>query len=522
MQLISKHETSFYALCCIIIGFGLVSSAFLMSLGQILLLMIFLLTGDFQNKWRTLKQNTPFLLLISLFIIHLLGLTYTIDFESGVSDIKTKLPILIISLVLGSIASFSKELMILILRLFVIAVIVSSLVFIIYFQYQQSKGIVLDSRAIMNLVKISHIRYSYCIVMALVFCAYDWYENYTLSNYKIFTVNILTVIWLLFALIKLQSFNGFIALFLIVLGVAVKNAVQHKKLMIPMLLVFTFVGFLVFYAVNVEYKNFHIKQYVKKLPQKTMNGNAYTFTQNLFIEFNKYPFSYYCEDELRQQWAHKSNVNYEALNLHKTNIFPVLVRYLAFKNLSPDSLGVSKLTPYDIHLIEQGVSDDYTSHLNPFSKRIYFFIFEFINSEEIGYEGKSLILKAILWKTGFQMFINNFWTGAGTGSSKKLFKEKYSEETFLSTFKHCHNQYLTFGITLGIIGFVVGSSVLFLSYSYFKPLPIYIVCFLVLIHYAMFTEDMLNTQAGVTFYMYFNGLFLNHLALKKHATSKKT
>ncbi|MFD2512657.1 O-antigen ligase family protein [Pontibacter locisalis] len=74
----------------------------------ILLVIIWLLEGNWSAKWNNLKQNKWALIVIAFYALHILGLSYTTDLKAGLFDVEKKLPLLLFPLVLGS-TIFSKE-----------------------------------------------------------------------------------------------------------------------------------------------------------------------------------------------------------------------------------------------------------------------------------------------------------------------------------------------------------------------------------------------------------------------------
>lgn len=72
-----------------------------------------------------------------------------------------------------------------------------------------------------------------------------------------------------------------------------------------------------------------------------------------------------------------------------------------------------------------------------------------------------------------------------------------------------HNQYLSIGVAFGIVGLIWFLITLF--YPMFlqgKNVDYLYVTFLLIAVISFLTEDTLETQAGVTFYAFFNSFFL--------------
>ncbi len=87
---------------------GLSWSNFLMSLGQLVLAGNWILEGGFRAKWKTLKTEPLLWILCSLFLLHLIGLAWTVDFKYGFHDLGIKLPLLALPLILGTSPKLEK------------------------------------------------------------------------------------------------------------------------------------------------------------------------------------------------------------------------------------------------------------------------------------------------------------------------------------------------------------------------------------------------------------------------------
>lgn len=122
--------------------------------------------------------------------------------------------------------------------------------------------------------------------------------------------------------------------------------------------------------------------------------------------------------------------------------------------------------------------------------------------------------RLVVWKTGLELIKKKPLFGYGTGDVKYELVEKYKEYNYSHLVEHklnAHNQYIQMLIAIGIFG-----SIFFWLYLYF---PIFTpgffqnmlyVGFLGLILLNFTTESMLETQAGVVFYAFFNAmLFFN-------------
>lgn len=87
---------SLFLLSLIVIAIGLPSSKFLMSLGQFGVVLAWILKGEYQHSVKNFFTNKTLLVLSSLFLLHLIGLIYTQNFDYGLRDVRVKLPIFIL------------------------------------------------------------------------------------------------------------------------------------------------------------------------------------------------------------------------------------------------------------------------------------------------------------------------------------------------------------------------------------------------------------------------------------------
>jgi O-antigen ligase len=103
----------------------------------------------------------------------------------------------------------------------------------------------------------------------------------------------------------------------------------------------------------------------------------------------------------------------------------------------------------------------------------------------------------------------HFYTGVGTGDVKWSFKEAYEAYPIYIApeYRHrAHNQYITFLVTFGILGLLYFLLFLAKMLLYWRNYPLALF-FVVVAMISFFSEDTLETQAGVTFFSFFVGLF---------------
>jgi O-antigen ligase len=189
------------------------------------------------------------------------------------------------------------------------------------------------------------------------------------------------------------------------------------------------------------------------------------------------------------------------------------MRYLTSKNLPKDSFGVAQLTAQDVEQIENGIPNYKILLMNPLESRAYQVFCEYQSFTE-GYNssGHSLTMRIHYWQAAILIIKDHFFTGVGTGDVEDAFQAKYVEINSpleLSWRHRAHNQYLTMMVAFGVFGVAFFLFWLFAP-AYFKKgklHPVYF-AFLFILLISMLFEDTLETQAGLSFAVFFSSLFL--------------
>ena len=121
-------------------------------------------------------------------------------------------------------------------------------------------------------------------------------------------------------------------------------------------------------------------------------------------------------------------------------------------------------------------------------------------------------VRILIWKASSEIIKSNILLGAGTGDVKDELMNKYKEKGMTGAIErslNAHNQYIQTFIALGIPGIV--SLLLLFTTGIWKGIKekkwIYIY-FLIITFLNFIPESMLEVQAGVIFYAFFNSLLL--------------
>jgi O-antigen ligase len=129
--------------------------------------------------------------------------------------------------------------------------------------------------------------------------------------------------------------------------------------------------------------------------------------------------------------------------------------------------------------------------------------------------------RLIIWTAGVRVIRKHPVFGVGTGDVKDALLSEYQEENNLLIFNmrlNAHNQYLQTFIALGIFGVLLLISLLVLpGWMAIRRIHFIYFSFLAVFAINIFVESMLEVQAGVVYYAFFNALFFSGWAsLKKN------
>ena len=173
------NHSSIYYLGLILMAIGLPLSNFLMSIAQFVLVVNWFWEGNIPQKFRQFRQNKSAVILSSVFLLHILGLAYTTDFGYALNDIRIKLPLFILPLIISSSNQLSEIKFKNLMLFFVFAVLAGTIAsmselsgFNNYIRglFDQPTRQLPNIRGIS--LFISHIRFSLCICMAIFILVY--------------------------------------------------------------------------------------------------------------------------------------------------------------------------------------------------------------------------------------------------------------------------------------------------------------------------------------------------------------
>ncbi len=499
----------------ILLALSLPFSVFGMSVSQLIILGNFILEGDFKNRFNSIRKRYDLWIFVSIYIIHLFWLFPPQDYNYAFNDLKIKIPLMVFPLIVSMSRPLHGKTIRNILLCFVFSIMVASLISIGLLLKNQSSNVI-NYRELS--VFISHIRFSLMVVLSIFILFYYSFVCTDLKLkrwYKI--VAVLIMVCLIFFLFILKAQTGLfvfaIVSYLLLWYFSFKLKLWYKYIIMLLLIIFPVFPVVYVYLISRKFIDIEKIDY-NTVEKKTLLGNDYTFNpEDKSIENGYLVWAYYCEKELQKEWAKQSDILYLGKDNNNNDLRFTLVRYMTSKGLRKDSLGFSQMTPDDIKAVENGIPN-YTFINNwKLYPLIYNIIWELYDYKSNKYaDGHSIAQRIEYLKTAMEIIQDNLLLGVGTGNVKLAFDNEYYRMNSGLDNKwrlRAHNQFVTFLLTFGIFGFTWIIFALFYPVIKQKGYKSFLFTIFFSIAILSFTnEDTLETQAGLTFFVFFYTIFL--------------
>ncbi len=501
-----------YVFGLIVLATGMPLSLFLMSISQFILAGSFFLEGNFVAKFKRFFQNKAALILSGIWLMHIFGLLWTSDLAQGWNDIRIKLPLLVLTVIVSGSDPLSKKQFHLVLGFFIAAVFAGSMV---------SMGVlvgvihhpVYDIRDVF-IFKISHIRFALftCIsIFSLLYYSFSKKEN---ANRIVKALFLAFAIWFFIFLFIVESLTGLsIAL---VTGILLliffgwkKQTSTGKIIFISIALIIPVSVFIMLRELYGEYDSARLVSI--DMNAKTEQGNAYTFNNDNPEMENGFPaYIYMCDVELRRSWKRRSEMNFDSLDRKGQLLRFTLMRFLASKGLRKDSASMTHLSDEEIRSVENGIPN--VNYQSPSLKaRLMQVAWEYDHYKSGDPTGHSVLQRLESWKAASGIIREHALLGVGTGDLPKAFFDQYTitkSKLDPSHYLRSHNQYLAITVAFGIAGLAYFLFALFYPVFNSRNRNYFYLVFFLTALISMLTEDTLETQAGATFFAFFNAFFL--------------
>lgn len=497
---------------------GLPVSLFLTSLSQFVLAGSFFLEGNFLEKFRRFFRNRIALLTAGIWFIHLIGLLWTTDMAEGLKDLRIKLPVLILPIILSGSRPLSKKEFKAVLLFFISGVLAGTLISIAVLTGIIPREI-RDIRDIF-IFNISHIRFALFTCLSIIGCGWLAFKNGLSNSDGWKPLYLLLMAWFIAFLIIAESVTGIIILIILALAGLAVTGIRSKKTAVKLasFMLLAAVPFVIFLAGEKLHDEFNRKQpLVYSFSDTTAEGNTYYFDLEHTGYENGYPvWIYICDPELQREWEKASDIPYDSLDNRGQPVRYTIIRYLASKGLRKDAAGFSSLSPNEIKNIENGIANSELINGPGLWTRLKEVAWE-IEQYRAGADpsGHSVTQRLEFWKAAIHLIRKSPLTGTGTGDMPAEFKKSYKElkSQLQPEFQlRSHNQFLAVTVALGLAG------LLYFMIALFYPLTIaslradwLFTGFWLIFFLSMLTEDTLETQPGATFY----GLFLSLLTFTR-------
>ena len=553
---IRSYLNQAYLLGLLLVAVGLTLSPFLMGMSQFWLAIVWLVDAlipdrhcglDPQSPGRGFKaklsrfwKNKAAVLLVAFYLMHVVGLLWTSDFDYALKDLRVKLPILVMPLVLSSMEPLDRKRFNFVMLVYVLSVFIATVFSSVsYWRHDYE-----DVREISHF--ISHIRFCLNIVFCIAIIL--WYivktkapepvpelvegregPTHMLGRVPVrefgtkFGLNLFLQYfllgWFAYQIYIFESLSGYVILSAVVIVSLVYVFLQWKKSMgwhiavaamalLVVVAMFVFVRHEAKPLLKVEPVDF------ATLEQQTTQGNPY-WHDTIYnpVEDGKYVGLYYCQKEMQEAWAQRSEMAFDGTTESGENLEATLARYLTSKDLRKDAQGVMTLTDEDIHNVEQGVAN-YNNWKHPgLRARLSATLFEYNLYRRFNNpNGGSLSQRIEYTRASFHIIGQHPWFGVGTGDVPQAFNAAYDEihSPLKEEFRfRAHNQYLAIAVAFGLVGLAFFLFVLLYPWCASRKRHTYLyMVFLAIMLLSMFPEDTLETQAGATLFAFFEALLL--------------
>lgn len=384
-----------------------------------------------------------------------------------------------------------------------------------------------------NISLISHIRFSFQLILVIWFLVFFLIINYLKLSHKQRLALVLFPFIIVSYLVFQQSLTGILAFmasglyFLFYLFNRTKG--EYK---VPLI-----VGFMLLIIVPIIYIQQVVRNFYKidlvdqeSVEQFTTAGNTYKHDfNNKMIENGHYVGLYVCEEEMREAWNKRSEIKYDSIGMNGYHVSATLVRYLTSKGLRKDAEGILSLKLNDIENVENGMANYIFQRKYSLYPRIYQTVWEYYVYSQSGYSNHQSFSQRIEFaKAAITIIREHPILGVGTARWKEEFARAFKENNSRldeSLYASSHNQYLNYMVKFGIPGFIL---IMFLlvfpiikSKRYNDPL---FMSFLVFMITANLADSNFESHMGSSFFFFFYCFFLvgssTYLKLNESAYSQ--
>ncbi len=489
-------------------------SVALVSVMAVVIFIVALVEDSWENKINRLKSRKLILLIPLIFEIYVISTAVTLKHDHSLYDIKK---VMLFYLVIPFAFALGKELSSkqkrFVFYAFATSVLLAIGIALVRWMSLPQEG----NFSVHNISLISHIRFSFQLILAIWFVVFFVLRNRSGLNRMQQLVSAGLLIVFIGFLVFQQSLTGIVAFatsavyFLYYLINKTKG--EYK---VPVIVVFFLLILVPLLYINKSVKNFYEIDWVDShsVELYTPEGNKYKHDfSNKIIENGHYVGLYVCEKEMRNEWDKLSEYKYDSEGRNGYPLSATLIRYLTSKNLRKDAEGVRALSKTDIQNIEGGMANYIFAKKYSLYPRIYQTIWEYYVFSQTGYSNNQSFSQRIEFaRAAIHIIKKHPIIGVGTGKWKQEFANSFREinsQLDESLYASSHNQYLNYMVKFGIPGFLV---IMFLLIYPIVKTKRYrdqlFMIFLVFMFFANFADSNLESHMGSSFFFFFYCLFL--------------
>jgi len=486
--------------------------------------LVWVIDGNISEKIKAFYNNQTALIISSIYLISLLGLFHTSNFDFAFDDLRRKFSIFGLPFLISGFAPITKKELNFLFHIFIVGVVVATLWSL--FIYLGGLNItIVETRAFSRFN--SHIRFGLEITLAAFLSLYFFKKE---TSFKVKILWVATFLWMIISLFLFNLFTGaavfgFTCLLLVFLyGIFSKNKLKKR------ITLFVFIGLIIcgFFFIKKSFDNFYSDNNtisLKEIPYSKEGGKYQNTTDpaQLFSKENGYYINRNIVwNEFSDAWNKRSDLDFNGKDLKGQNLKETLIRFITSKGQRKDKEAIDNLSEKEIIAVEHGVPNYKHLKMNNYNLRIYKIIWEYdayAKSKGQHINGHSILMRWTYWKTAINIIKQHIFVGVGTGDVQDAFNLQYERENsplLKENRLRSHNQYLSYWVAFGVIG------LLYFLFCLFYPLIskqlyrnyIYIAFFSIFL-LSMLTEDTLETQVGASFFVFFNTLFVLSLNQKE-------
>jgi O-antigen ligase len=503
-----KHYRIFFFLLCGL-AFFMPLSRYGMSLTQILMVLNWILEGNYREKTQRFLSYKPAIVFMIIYLTHVVGLLWTEDFEYVILfDLKDKLPMLILPFLVASYKPLTAKQAHILLYVFIGAVFIASLIGLQIF----IAGTYVNFRDMSPFMLHIYVGMMLCMAAFLL----PWLTFRITREFQWRLTAILIAVWLVVFLFVLRTMTGILSFGGIILFFIIRILTGRYQ---PWLRVTTGIMVLLTTLVIAGYTTYMYRMVSERIApdyeslyDRTALGNEYTHDLEAnHRENGHYVYNFIAEGESRIAWNDVSEFDFDGVDMRENSLKTTLYRYLASLGYRKDRESIEKLSPEDIEAVETGIPNHLYLKWPGAVVRFHETLWEINWYVETGNpSGHSFTQRIDLWKASWKAFKVKPWFGWGTGDLFIAMDYGLTAiDSHLETYRwKPHNQFLLFLVTLGILG----SMIIWISYILFirmtaiwKMLPFNV--FLIIMIISMMGNHIIDSQSGQTFFAFFTVFF---------------